>query len=114
MRHRQVVLLGRGGLDDNAQALHAVDGDPVAAGQEHCGFKQEKIMLQLCGSAFFALSCHSVKSIIRCEKRSEKKKYRFLKASSNINAVRVKLIHLYYNYLYFSVKQPHFFNFTNA
>lgn len=36
MRHRKVVLLGRGGLDDNAQALHAVDGDPVAAGQEHC------------------------------------------------------------------------------
>ena len=35
--HRQVVLLGRGGLDDDAQALHAVDGDAVAAGQEHCG-----------------------------------------------------------------------------
>lgn len=35
--HRQVVLLSRGGLDDDAQALHAVDGDPVAAGQEHCG-----------------------------------------------------------------------------
>lgn len=35
MGHRQVVLLRRGGLDDDAQALHAVDGDPVAAGQEH-------------------------------------------------------------------------------
>lgn len=32
--HRQVVLLGRGGLDDDAEALHAVDGDAVAAGQE--------------------------------------------------------------------------------
>lgn len=35
--HWQVVLLRRGGLDDDAQALHAVDGDAVAAGQEHCG-----------------------------------------------------------------------------
>lgn len=36
VRHGQVVLLGRGGLDDDAQALHAVDGNPVAARQEHC------------------------------------------------------------------------------
>lgn len=34
--HGQVVLLGRGGLDDDAQALHAVDGDTIAAGEEHC------------------------------------------------------------------------------
>lgn len=40
VRHRQVVLLGRGGLDDDAQALHAVDGDPVAAGQEHCSSRE--------------------------------------------------------------------------
>lgn len=33
---RQVVLLCGGGLDDNTKALHAVDGDAVAAGQEHC------------------------------------------------------------------------------
>lgn len=32
VRHRQVVLLRRGGLDDDAQALHAMDGDAVAAG----------------------------------------------------------------------------------
>lgn len=40
VRHGQVVLLGRGGLDDDAQALHAVDGDPVAAGQEHCSSRE--------------------------------------------------------------------------
>lgn len=34
--HRQVVLRRRGGLDDDAQALHAVDGDPVAAREENC------------------------------------------------------------------------------
>lgn len=34
--HRQVVLLRCGGLDDDAQAFHAVDGDTVAPGQEHC------------------------------------------------------------------------------
>lgn len=34
--HRQVVLLRRGGLDDDAQALHAVDRNPVAASEEHC------------------------------------------------------------------------------
>lgn len=34
--HWQVVLLRCGGLDDDTQALHAVDRDPVAAGQEHC------------------------------------------------------------------------------
>lgn len=33
--HRQVVLLGCGGLDDDAQALHAVDGDAIAARQEY-------------------------------------------------------------------------------
>lgn len=40
VRHGQVVLLGRGGLDDDTQALHAVDGDPVAARQEHCGARE--------------------------------------------------------------------------
>lgn len=34
--NRQVVFLRCGGLDDDTQALHAVDGDPVAASQEHC------------------------------------------------------------------------------
>lgn len=34
--HRQVVFRRRGGLDDDAQALHAVDRNPVAAGEEHC------------------------------------------------------------------------------
>lgn len=33
--HRQIVLLRCGGLNDNTHALHAVDGDPVAARQEH-------------------------------------------------------------------------------
>lgn len=33
--HGQVVLLGRRGLDDDFQALHAVNGDAVAARQEH-------------------------------------------------------------------------------
>lgn len=40
VRHRQVVLLRRGGLDDDAQALHAMDGDAVAAGQEHCSWQR--------------------------------------------------------------------------
>lgn len=34
--HRQVVFLRRGGLDGNAQALHAVDRNPVAASEENC------------------------------------------------------------------------------
>lgn len=34
--HRQVAFLCRGGLDDDAQALHAVDRNPVAAGEENC------------------------------------------------------------------------------
>lgn len=33
--HRQVVLLRRGGLDHDVQALHAMDRNPVAAGEEH-------------------------------------------------------------------------------
>lgn len=40
VRHRQVVLLGRGGLDDDVQAGHAVDGNAVAACQEHCGGRE--------------------------------------------------------------------------
>lgn len=74
VRHGQVVLLGRGGLDDDAQALHAVDGDPVAARQEHCSarerFQKEKWCswdLLGCGSAF-VVSCPTVKSIIRSGK----------------------------------------------
>lgn len=34
--HGQVVLLCCGRLDDDAQALHAVDGNAVTTGQEHC------------------------------------------------------------------------------
>lgn len=34
--HWQVVLLCCGGLYDDTQALHAVDGNAVATGQEHC------------------------------------------------------------------------------
>lgn len=41
--HRQVVLLSRGGLDDDTHALHAVDGDAVAAGQEHCEPEEVKV-----------------------------------------------------------------------
>lgn len=41
MSHRQVVLLGRGGLDDDTQALHAVDGNTIAASQEHCREKTQ-------------------------------------------------------------------------
>lgn len=33
--HGQVMFTHRGGLDDDSQALHAVDGDAVAACQEH-------------------------------------------------------------------------------
>lgn len=40
--HRQVVLRRRGGLDDDAQALHAVDRDPVAAGEENCGRSNDR------------------------------------------------------------------------
>lgn len=40
--HRQVVLRRRGGLDDDAQALHAVDRDPVAAGEENCRRNNER------------------------------------------------------------------------
>lgn len=76
MRHRQVVLLGRGGLDDDAQALHAVYGDPVAAGQEHCSsgesFREEKNNVAadicFCVVLLFAPSCHTVKSIIRVDR----------------------------------------------
>lgn len=38
--HWQVVLLRHGGLDDDAQALHAVDRNPVAASEENC--RQDK------------------------------------------------------------------------
>lgn len=34
--HRKVAFLRRGGLDDDAQALHAMDRNPVAAGEENC------------------------------------------------------------------------------
>lgn len=33
--HRQVLLPVGGGLDDNAEARHAIDGDAVAASQKH-------------------------------------------------------------------------------
>lgn len=33
--HGQVMFTHRGGLDDDSQAFHAVDGDAVAARQEH-------------------------------------------------------------------------------
>ena len=35
MGHGQIVLLGRRGLDGDAKALHAMDGDAVAARQEY-------------------------------------------------------------------------------
>lgn len=52
MSYGQVVLLGGGGLDDDAQALHAVDGDAVTAGQEHCRWTRQVLKyLQLCDQA---------------------------------------------------------------
>lgn len=38
--HRQVLLPAGRGLDDNLQARHAIDGDPIAARQEHCGERE--------------------------------------------------------------------------
>lgn len=38
--HRQVLLPAGCGLDDHLQAGHAVDGDPVAACQEHWGERE--------------------------------------------------------------------------
>lgn len=38
--HRQVLLPAGCGLDDNLQARHAVDGNPIAACQEHCGERE--------------------------------------------------------------------------
>ena len=35
MRHGQVLLPAGGGLDDDAQAGHAVDGNAVTARQKH-------------------------------------------------------------------------------
>lgn len=38
--HRQVLLSTGCGLDDDLQARHAIDGDPVAACQEHWGERE--------------------------------------------------------------------------
>lgn len=38
--HGQVLLPAGCGLDDNLQAGHAVDGDAIAACQEHCGERE--------------------------------------------------------------------------
>lgn len=38
--HRQVLLPAGCGLNDDLQARHAVDGNPIAARQEHCGERE--------------------------------------------------------------------------
>lgn len=38
--HRQVLLPAGCGLDDNLQARHAIDGNPITARQEHWGERE--------------------------------------------------------------------------
>lgn len=48
--HRQVLLPTRCGLDDNLQARHAVDGNPITACQEHCGERELALLALPVGS----------------------------------------------------------------